>query len=245
MVAYHTSRGVPVARARRPLRPHPRPRRALRRRRTSSREQRAWYDGFWAAQRRRGLDGSTHDAIQQAIRYNLFTLAQASRPRRRRAWPPRGSAGSGYEGHYFWDTEVYVVPFLTYTAPRRRPEPPALPQPDAAARPGPRAASWPARAPCSRGARSTARRPRRTTPPAPPSCTSTPTSSTPCVQYVDATGDVGVPACARRPTSSSRPRGCGPTSGSGAQRRALRSTSTGSPGPTSTRPSSTTTCSPT
>ena len=26
--------------------------------------------------------------------------------------------GSGYEGHYFWDTEIYLVPFLTYTAPR-------------------------------------------------------------------------------------------------------------------------------
>ena len=25
--------------------------------------------------------------------------------------------GSGYEGHYFWDTDVYVVPFLAYTAP--------------------------------------------------------------------------------------------------------------------------------
>ena len=23
-----------------------------------------------------------------------------------------------YEGQYFWDTEIYVMPFLTYTAPR-------------------------------------------------------------------------------------------------------------------------------
>ena len=23
-----------------------------------------------------------------------------------------------YEGHYFWDTEVYVLPFLSYTQPR-------------------------------------------------------------------------------------------------------------------------------
>jgi alpha,alpha-trehalose phosphorylase len=26
--------------------------------------------------------------------------------------------GQAYEGHYFWDTEIYVAPFLTYTDPR-------------------------------------------------------------------------------------------------------------------------------
>ena len=26
--------------------------------------------------------------------------------------------GSGYEGHYFWDSEIYIVPFLTFTQPR-------------------------------------------------------------------------------------------------------------------------------
>ena len=26
--------------------------------------------------------------------------------------------GSGYSGHYFWDTEVYVLPFLAYTSPQ-------------------------------------------------------------------------------------------------------------------------------
>jgi len=25
--------------------------------------------------------------------------------------------GEGYEGHYFWDSEVYVAPFLSYTRP--------------------------------------------------------------------------------------------------------------------------------
>ncbi|GAE74539.1 maltose phosphorylase [Cutibacterium acnes JCM 18918] len=32
--------------------------------------------------------------------------------------PAKGVTGSGYEGHYFWDTEVYVIPMLTYTHPR-------------------------------------------------------------------------------------------------------------------------------
>ena len=26
--------------------------------------------------------------------------------------------GSGYGGHYFWDTEIFVLPFLTYTSPQ-------------------------------------------------------------------------------------------------------------------------------
>ena len=29
----------------------------------------------------------------------------------------KGVTGGGYEGHYFWDTEIYVVPFLAYTSP--------------------------------------------------------------------------------------------------------------------------------
>ena len=35
--------------------------------------------------------------------------------------------GSGYEGHYFWDTEVYVVPFLSYVAAGGGPQRRALP----------------------------------------------------------------------------------------------------------------------
>ena len=32
--------------------------------------------------------------------------------------PAKGLTGQGYEGHYFWDTEIYVLPFLIYTTPR-------------------------------------------------------------------------------------------------------------------------------
>ena len=30
----------------------------------------------------------------------------------------RGLTGRTYEGHYFWDAEIYVLPFLAYTNPR-------------------------------------------------------------------------------------------------------------------------------
>src|SRR6202034_706926 len=34
-----------------------------------------------------------------------------------RAIPAKGLTGPGYDGHAFWDTETFVLPVLTYTAP--------------------------------------------------------------------------------------------------------------------------------
>ncbi|UFN47986.1 hypothetical protein LPC08_18495 [Roseomonas sp. OT10] len=55
---------------------------------------------------------------QQVIRWNLFQLLQASRRVDGAGIAARGLTGRAYEGHYFWDTEIYILPFLTYTAPR-------------------------------------------------------------------------------------------------------------------------------
>src|SRR4029077_8024289 len=35
----------------------------------------------------------------------------------RRAIPAKGLTGPGYDGHSFWDTEMFVMPALTYTFP--------------------------------------------------------------------------------------------------------------------------------
>jgi alpha,alpha-trehalose phosphorylase len=56
--------------------------------------------------------------IQQAIRFNLFHMLQASARAEDAGVPAKGLPGKAYEGHYFWDTEIYVLPFLTYTSPR-------------------------------------------------------------------------------------------------------------------------------
>jgi alpha,alpha-trehalose phosphorylase len=56
--------------------------------------------------------------IQQAIRFNLFHILQASARAEDAGVPAKGVTGQAYEGHYFWDTEIYVLPFLTYTSPR-------------------------------------------------------------------------------------------------------------------------------
>src|SRR6516165_3321013 len=56
--------------------------------------------------------------IQQAIRFNLFHILQASARAEDSGVPAKGLTGQAYEGHYFWDTEIYLLPFLTYTSPR-------------------------------------------------------------------------------------------------------------------------------
>jgi alpha,alpha-trehalose phosphorylase len=56
--------------------------------------------------------------VQQAIRFNLFHILQASARAEDAGVPAKGLTGQAYEGQYFWDTEIYLLPFLTYTSPR-------------------------------------------------------------------------------------------------------------------------------
>jgi alpha,alpha-trehalose phosphorylase len=56
--------------------------------------------------------------IQQAIRFNLFHILQASARAEDTGVPAKGLTGQAYEGHYFWDTEIYLLPFLIYTSPQ-------------------------------------------------------------------------------------------------------------------------------
>ena len=54
---------------------------------------------------------------QQAIRWNLFQMAQASANVGPRGIAAKAVTAGGYDGHYFWDTEVYVIPMLAYNNP--------------------------------------------------------------------------------------------------------------------------------
>lgn len=60
------------------------------------------------------VDGD--DALQQGIRFNLFHIMQAAGRDGRTGMGAKGLTGEGYEGHYFWDTEMYVLPVFVYTA---------------------------------------------------------------------------------------------------------------------------------
>jgi alpha,alpha-trehalose phosphorylase len=76
--------------------------------------QRTYLDDFWARS-----DVITEGAplVQQAVRFNLFQLLQASARVEGYGIPAKGLTGRGYGGNYFWDAEIYVLPFLTYTSP--------------------------------------------------------------------------------------------------------------------------------
>ncbi|UCE02012.1 MAG: glycoside hydrolase family 65 protein [Candidatus Latescibacterota bacterium] len=78
-------------------------------------EQRAFLDDFWS---RSDVEIEGDAAVQQYIRWNLFQLCQASARAEGAGIGARGLTGDTYEGHYFWDTEIYVLPFLIYTEPR-------------------------------------------------------------------------------------------------------------------------------
>ncbi len=85
--------------------------------------QREYLDEFW---RKADVMAVPHtkesranpDQMQQAIRFNLFQVIQASARVEGAGVPAKGLTGQTYEGHYFWDTEIYVLPFLIYTEPR-------------------------------------------------------------------------------------------------------------------------------
>jgi alpha,alpha-trehalose phosphorylase len=112
-VAYHTSRGVPAVEL------ADRCRRTLKRARAAGRQQlledqRTWLDWFWEHS---DIEVEGDPAAQQAIRWTLFQLAQASARTHEAGIPAKGVTAGGYDGHYFWDTEVYVLPMLAYTNP--------------------------------------------------------------------------------------------------------------------------------
>ena len=78
-------------------------------------QQRAFLDDFWEHADVE-LEGDAE--LQQAIRFSLFHVLQAGARGEQRAIAAKGLTGPGYDGHTFWDTESFVLPVLTYTAPR-------------------------------------------------------------------------------------------------------------------------------
>jgi alpha,alpha-trehalose phosphorylase len=77
-------------------------------------DQRAYLDDFWG---RADVEVGGDAELQQAVRFALFHTLQAGARAEQRAIAAKGLTGPGYDGHCFWDTEAFVLPVLTYTAP--------------------------------------------------------------------------------------------------------------------------------
>lgn len=57
-------------------------------------------------------------AAQRALRFAVYHLVSAAKPAdERTSVGARGLTGSAYKGHVFWDTEIYMLPFYTFTQP--------------------------------------------------------------------------------------------------------------------------------
>jgi len=78
-------------------------------------DQRRYLDEFWGCADVE-LEGDVE--LQQAVRFSLFHTLQAGARAEQRAIAAKGLTGPGYDGHTFWDAERFVLPVLTYTAPR-------------------------------------------------------------------------------------------------------------------------------
>ncbi|CAN5404086.1 glycosyl hydrolase family 65 protein [soil metagenome] len=76
--------------------------------------QREYLDDFWE---RADVELEGDAELQQAVRFALFHTLQSAARTEQRAIPAKGLTGPGYDGHTFWDTEAFVLPVLTYTAP--------------------------------------------------------------------------------------------------------------------------------
>ncbi len=78
-------------------------------------DQRSYLDNFW--DRTDIQISAEHPRLQQCLRWNLFQLIQASGRADYSGIPAKGLTSQTYDGHYFWDMEMYILPFLIYTAP--------------------------------------------------------------------------------------------------------------------------------
>lgn len=79
-----------------------------------AKEQEQYLAEFWLES---GIEIEGDDHILKGLRFNLFHLLQSAAGDPIASIPAKGLSGEGYEGHYFWDTEIYMLPFFLYTRP--------------------------------------------------------------------------------------------------------------------------------
>lgn len=76
--------------------------------------QKAYLEHFW---NQSALDIKGDDDLAIATKYNIYQLLQSVGKDEYSNIAAKGLSGEGYEGHYFWDTEMYMQPFFTLTNP--------------------------------------------------------------------------------------------------------------------------------
>lgn len=78
-------------------------------------EQKKYLDEFWSYSK---IKITGDDDVEKAISFNMYQLLSSAGKDSVSQIAAKGLSGSGYEGHYFWDTEIYMLPFFTLTQPQ-------------------------------------------------------------------------------------------------------------------------------
>ena len=76
--------------------------------------QRELLDQFWRHSR---ITVSGDPVLQRSLDFSLYSLYCSVGRDPVSSMPAKGLSGEGYEGHYFWDVEIYVFPFFLMTSP--------------------------------------------------------------------------------------------------------------------------------
>lgn len=77
-------------------------------------KQKEYLDSFWE---RSALEVYGQSQLNASVCFNLYQLLQSVGKDSYCNIAAKGLSGEGYEGHYFWDTEMYMMPFFTLTNP--------------------------------------------------------------------------------------------------------------------------------
>jgi alpha,alpha-trehalose phosphorylase len=77
-------------------------------------EQRTFCDNYWY---HTDIEIYRETKLQQGLRFNSFQLLQSVGRDGKTSISAKGLSGEGYEGHYFWDTEIFVAPYFLYNNP--------------------------------------------------------------------------------------------------------------------------------
>ncbi len=76
--------------------------------------QKEYLDRFW---KQSEMDVYGDTSMNMAVAFNMYALLQSAAKDDKCSIAAKGLSGEGYEGHYFWDTEIFVLPFLVLTNP--------------------------------------------------------------------------------------------------------------------------------
>lgn len=77
-------------------------------------KQRTFLENFWNIAK---VEIDSKYKLEESVNYGIYALLSSVGNTDRTSIAAKGLSGSGYEGHFFWDTEMYMLPLFIYSYP--------------------------------------------------------------------------------------------------------------------------------